>query len=53
MANPIERFRKIYSKLNIQHGGLIAFAEREEKLSRNVSAIAFGYYLTWLKSLKK
>jgi len=53
MANPVERFKKIYSKLDIQSGGLITLAEEEKKLSRNVSIVDFNCYISWLKSFRK
>lgn len=53
MIRSIERFRKIFSKLDIQHGKLITLAEEEIKLSKNVSSLNFNLYLHWLKSIFK
>lgn len=51
MAKSIERFKKAYSVLNIELGGLITLAKKEGKLSRDTSIIDFNRYLAWLKSL--
>jgi len=49
MAEPIERFRKIFSKLDIMPGKIICLSEEEELLTPNVSIQPLDSYLKWLQ----
>jgi len=49
MARAIERFKRIFSKLNIGEGRIISLSEEEMRLSRDVFAQSMNEYLKWLQ----
>lgn len=51
MANPIERFRKVFSKLKIMPGKIVCLTEDENPLSRTVSVQNILGYFQWLEKI--
>jgi hypothetical protein len=49
MTRPIERFKGLFSKLNIAEGRIISLSEEEMRLSRDVFAQSMNDYLKWLQ----
>lgn len=50
MANQIERFKKIFSGLDIMPGVIVCLNEEDEHLTKNVSVKSMNSYLKWLKT---
>ena len=50
MVKPMDRFKKIFSKLEIMTGGLICLSDEDISLTRNVKARSLGSYMEWLNS---
>ena len=48
MGKPIERFKKIFSKLNIMPGRIICLTDEDISLTRDIKAQSFNSYLNWL-----
>lgn len=48
-ARPIERFKKLFSKLAIAEGRIISLSDEEFLLSRNLYAQSINGYLEWLR----
>jgi hypothetical protein len=48
-TKPIERFKRMFSKLNIGKGSIISLSDEEFSLSRDVSAQSMNGYLRWLQ----
>lgn len=51
MAGPIERFRKIFSKLDIMTGNIICLSEEATTLTADVSVQSLDSYLEMLKNI--
>ena len=51
MANPIEKFKILFSKLKINTGNIISISEENVPLTKNVSAINIDSYLRQLKKI--
>lgn len=51
MASPIERFKKIFSKLKINTGSVISISEENVALTKNVSVINMDSYLRQLEKI--
>ncbi len=49
MAGPIERAKRLFSKLNITGARIISLSEEDMPLSRDVSVQGMKSYLDWLK----
>lgn len=49
MAKPIERFNKIFSKLDIVPGRIICLDDKDEFLTKRISVQSLSSYLKWLK----
>lgn len=50
MAKPIERFKKVFSKLDILPGKIVCLSDEEGFLTKYVSLQPLDNYLKWLKS---
>jgi hypothetical protein len=48
-TRPIERFKRLFSKLNIGKGSIISLSDEEFSLTRDVFAKSLMGYLRWLK----
>ncbi len=48
MGRPIERFKKIFSKLDIMPGRIICLSDEDISLTRDIKAQSFNSYLRWL-----
>jgi len=48
MARPMERFKKIFSKLDIRPGKIICLSDKEESLTRFVSTQSLDAFLRWI-----
>ena len=48
MGKPIERFKKIFSKLNIMPGRIICLGDEDISLTRSIKVQSFNNYLKWL-----
>jgi len=51
MAGPIERFKNIFSKLNIDRGRIVSLSESDYPLTKDVSVIGVDSYLKQLDTL--
>jgi hypothetical protein len=51
MARPIERFKKLFSKLRIKEAKIISLNDEEFYLSKNLLAQSMDSYLKWLKEV--
>ena len=49
MTAPIERLKRVFSKLNIAKGRIISLSEDNISLSKDVSAQSMSEYLRWLQ----
>lgn len=50
MGKPIEKFKKIFSKLNIMPGRIICLSDEDISLTRDVKIQSFNSYLKWLSA---
>lgn len=50
MVKPMDRFKKIFSKLEIMTGGLICLCDSDVFLTKDIKAQSFNSYLKWLNS---
>ena len=50
MAAPIDKFQKLFSKLNPAEGRVISLSKEDVSLSRNVSAQSINGFLKWLQN---
>jgi predicted AAA+ superfamily ATPase len=48
MGRPIERFKKIFSKLDIMPGRIICLSDEDISLTRDIKVQSFNSYLNWL-----
>jgi len=48
MANPITRFKKIFSKLNIKRGTILTLAKENYSLTNTVGVSSLDNFLSWL-----
>lgn len=49
MAKPIERFKKVFSKLKIMPGRIICLSDEDVSLTRDVSVQSLDSYLEWIR----
>jgi predicted AAA+ superfamily ATPase len=49
MASPIQRFKKLFGKLEIAEGRIVSLSEEEMKISRDVSVQTLDNYIKWLQ----
>jgi hypothetical protein len=49
MAKPIERFKKVFSKLKIMPGRIICLSDEDFFLTRDVSVQSLDRYLEWIR----
>lgn len=50
MGKPIERFKKIFSKLDIMPGRIICLSDEDVSLTRDIKVQSFNNYLNWLSA---
>lgn len=51
MIKPIERFKKIFNRLNIQTGKIISLSQENVSLSKSIYLESFDKYLEWLRGI--
>ncbi|MDD4980034.1 MAG: ATP-binding protein [Candidatus Omnitrophica bacterium] len=51
MAKPIERFKKIFSKLAVKPGKIICLSDEDGLLTKDASVCSLDTYLKWIKEL--